>query len=99
MHAPAARFPLPVQGTAAARLPLRNAWESGEYNVIIMSYETCRADIAWLEPTRWLYVILDEGHIIKNAKTKVPHFYSDRCMCTHLRLPMLIENKRTFALL
>eukprot|EP00951_Prasinocladus_malaysianus_P036746 scaffold389250_cov42-Prasinocladus_malaysianus.AAC.3 len=35
-----------------------------------MSYESCRADIAWLEGTRWLYVVLGEGHIIKSAKTK-----------------------------
>ncbi|KAJ8093095.1 TATA-binding protein-associated factor mot1 [Marasmius tenuissimus] len=38
---------------------------------VITSYEVVRNDINNLEDTRWLYCILDEGHIIKNAKTKL----------------------------
>eukprot|EP00192_Tetraselmis_astigmatica_P001352 CAMPEP_0117692082 /NCGR_PEP_ID=MMETSP0804-20121206/26113_1 /TAXON_ID=1074897 /ORGANISM="Tetraselmis astigmatica, Strain CCMP880" /LENGTH=1797 /DNA_ID=CAMNT_0005505457 /DNA_START=126 /DNA_END=5519 /DNA_ORIENTATION=+ len=63
--------PLCYEGSSGGRLALQAEWDSGSYNVIIMSYETCRADISWLGPQRWLYAILDEGHIIKNAKTKV----------------------------
>ncbi|KAF8432415.1 SNF2 chromatin remodeling protein [Boletus edulis BED1] len=40
-------------------------------DVVITSYEVVRNDIASLEDINWLYCILDEGHIIKNAKTKL----------------------------
>lgn len=41
------------------------------YDVIITSYEVVRNDIANLQGYKWLYCILDEGHVIKNAKTKL----------------------------
>lgn len=40
-------------------------------DVVITSYEVVRNDIGSLEDINWLYCILDEGHIIKNAKTKL----------------------------
>ncbi|KAF8558525.1 hypothetical protein OG21DRAFT_1504270 [Imleria badia] len=40
-------------------------------DVVITSYEVVRNDIASLEDINWLYCILDEGHVIKNAKTKL----------------------------
>ncbi|KAI6111007.1 hypothetical protein F5141DRAFT_1111960 [Pisolithus sp. B1] len=40
-------------------------------DVIITSYEVVRNDISSLEDINWLYCILDEGHVIKNAKTKL----------------------------
>jgi TATA-binding protein-associated factor len=43
----------------------------GKYDVVITSYEAVRADIAELSQIDWLYCVLDEGHIIKNAKTKL----------------------------
>ncbi|KAF9453249.1 SNF2 superfamily chromatin remodeling protein [Macrolepiota fuliginosa MF-IS2] len=42
-----------------------------QYDVVITSYEVVRNDIANLEHLNWLYCILDEGHVIKNAKTKL----------------------------
>ncbi|KXN85489.1 putative helicase mot1 [Leucoagaricus sp. SymC.cos] len=42
-----------------------------QYDVVITSYEVVRNDIANLEHLSWLYCILDEGHVIKNAKTKL----------------------------
>lgn len=42
-----------------------------QYDVIITSYEVVRNDITNLEHLNWLYCILDEGHVIKNAKTKL----------------------------
>ena len=78
-----------AQGTSSQRKGLQSHWESGRYNVIIMSYESCRGDIEWLGPQRWLYTILDEGHIIKNAKTKA----SGRTpLCS------LVPNERLFLL-
>lgn len=42
-----------------------------QYDVVITSYEVVRNDIANFEHLNWFYCILDEGHIIKNAKTKL----------------------------
>lgn len=42
-----------------------------QYDVVITSYEVVRNDIGNLEHLNWLYCILDEGHVIKNAKTKL----------------------------
>lgn len=42
-----------------------------QYDIVITSYEVVRNDIANLETINWLYCILDEGHIIKNPKTKL----------------------------
>ena len=41
------------------------------HDVIITSYEVVRNDIANLANINWHYCILDEGHVIKNAKTKL----------------------------
>ena len=41
------------------------------HNVLIMSYENCRADVDWLSSFPWLYCVLDEGHMIKNPKSKI----------------------------
>jgi TATA-binding protein-associated factor len=42
-----------------------------QYDVIITSYEVVRNDVANLANLNWHYCILDEGHIIKNSKTKL----------------------------
>jgi hypothetical protein len=36
-----------------------------------MSYDIIRNDIEELSTINWNYCILDEGHIIKNGKTKI----------------------------
>jgi TATA-binding protein-associated factor len=40
------------------------------YDVIILSYEMLRKDIGSLGQLEYNYCILDEGHVIRNAKTK-----------------------------
>lgn len=40
-------------------------------NVIITSYDVIRKDIDYLGKLAWNYCILDEGHIIKNPKSKI----------------------------
>ncbi|KAI8381200.1 uncharacterized protein BYT42DRAFT_598127 [Radiomyces spectabilis] len=42
-----------------------------KYDVVIMSYDIIRNDIDDLSHITWNYCILDEGHIIKNGKTKI----------------------------
>ncbi|CAO1627101.1 unnamed protein product [Jaminaea pallidilutea] len=53
--------------------PTDRAYLQGEFNrhdVVVMSYEVLRNDIADLSKRSWNYCILDEGHMIKSAKTK-----------------------------
>ncbi|EJT51996.1 helicase [Trichosporon asahii var. asahii CBS 2479] len=61
----------PVQyvGNASQRASLRPHLK--QYDVVITSYEAVRNDIADLGRMNWLYCVLDEGHVIKNAKTKL----------------------------
>ena len=56
-------------GNANQRAYLRS--KLNKHDVVITSYETVRADIDYLGQIDWLYCVLDEGHIIKNAKTKL----------------------------
>ncbi|ERT01495.1 hypothetical protein HMPREF1624_02745 [Sporothrix schenckii ATCC 58251] len=43
----------------------------GKTDIVITSYDVCRNDIEVLENHSWNYVILDEGHLIKNPRTKI----------------------------
>ncbi|KAF8894499.1 SNF2 chromatin remodeling protein [Infundibulicybe gibba] len=61
----------PVLYTGNARERGRLLPKLKTYDVVITSYEVVRNDIASLEDLHWLYCILDEGHVIKNAKTKL----------------------------
>ncbi|XP_015108385.1 TATA-binding protein-associated factor 172 [Diachasma alloeum] len=40
------------------------------YRLVIASYDIVRKDIEFFENVQWNYCVLDEGHIIKNGKTK-----------------------------
>jgi SNF2 family DNA or RNA helicase len=39
-------------------------------DVVIMSYETLRSDVAWASAQPWLYAVLDEGHTVRNSKSQ-----------------------------
>ncbi|XP_014493831.1 TATA-binding protein-associated factor BTAF1 isoform X1 [Vigna radiata var. radiata] len=56
-------------GSAQERILLRDQF--CKHNVIITSYDVVRKDVDFLGQLLWNYCILDEGHIIKNAKSKV----------------------------
>ncbi|KAF7545626.1 hypothetical protein G7Z17_g9034 [Cylindrodendrum hubeiense] len=43
----------------------------GETDIIITSYDVCRNDSDILDKHNWNYVVLDEGHLIKNPKAKI----------------------------
>ncbi|KAK3864165.1 hypothetical protein Pcinc_030121 [Petrolisthes cinctipes] len=60
--------PLHYTGPPAERYKLRRYFP--EHNLIVASYDIVRNDIDFFSLIRWNYVILDEGHIIKNGKTK-----------------------------
>ncbi|EFI28392.1 Mot1 [Coprinopsis cinerea okayama7 len=61
----------PILYTGNARERSRMLPKLQQHDVVITSYEVVRNDIANLESLKWLYCILDEGHVIKNAKTKL----------------------------
>lgn len=56
-------------GSAQDRTALRSQFS--RHNVIVTSYDVVRKDIDHLKQLFWNYCILDEGHIIKNSKSKV----------------------------
>ncbi|EGN96198.1 hypothetical protein SERLA73DRAFT_170610 [Serpula lacrymans var. lacrymans S7.3] len=61
----------PILYTGNSRERSRILSKLAKHDVVITSYEVVRNDIASLEGLNWLYCILDEGHVIKNAKTKL----------------------------
>ncbi|PWN31835.1 uncharacterized protein FA14DRAFT_93569 [Meira miltonrushii] len=60
--------PLLYAGQPAERAKLQKQIHS--HDCIVTSYDTVRNDIDFLSKIEWLYCILDEGHVIKSAKTK-----------------------------
>ncbi|TRY73683.1 hypothetical protein TCAL_11089 [Tigriopus californicus] len=60
--------PLIYSGPLATRAELRPLFS--EFNVIITSYDVVRNDVDYFGRIAWNYVILDEGHVIKNGRTK-----------------------------
>ena len=40
-------------------------------NLVVTSYEVLRADVGYLSAIPWGYVVLDEGHVIRNPKSAV----------------------------
>ncbi|KAM6500628.1 SNF2 superfamily chromatin remodeling protein [Amanita muscaria] len=61
----------PILYTGNSRERVRLLGKLKSYDVVITSYEVVRNDISNIDDMNWLYCILDEGHIIKNAKTKL----------------------------
>ncbi|CDS01912.1 related to MOT1-transcriptional accessory protein [Sporisorium scitamineum] len=60
--------PLLYSGLPAERTRLQA--EIPRYDAVVMSYDVVRNDIAALSQISWNYCILDEGHVIRSAKTK-----------------------------
>ncbi|TYH92599.1 hypothetical protein ES332_A13G193200v1 [Gossypium tomentosum] len=56
-------------GSVQDRVALREQFD--KHNVVITSYDVVRKDAECLAQFPWNYCILDEGHIIKSAKSKI----------------------------
>ncbi|KAK3025985.1 hypothetical protein RJ639_042142, partial [Escallonia herrerae] len=56
-------------GSAQERSSLRTMF--AKHNVIVTSYDVVRKDIDYLRQLLWNFCILDEGHMIKNSKSKI----------------------------
>ncbi|KAL8593219.1 hypothetical protein ACOMHN_009874 [Nucella lapillus] len=61
--------PLMYVGPPAERLKLQK--KVNTHNLIVASYDVVRNDIEFFSALMWNYCILDEGHIIRNGKTKL----------------------------
>ncbi|XP_070579939.1 TATA-binding protein-associated factor 172-like [Ptychodera flava] len=61
--------PLHYTGPPAERTRLRSKVK--KHNLVVASYDIVRNDIDFFRGIDWNYCILDEGHIIKNGKTKL----------------------------
>lgn len=56
-------------GPPADRARLRDQLDKTD--IVITSYDICRNDSDVLTPYNWNYLVLDEGHLIKNPRAKV----------------------------
>ncbi|KAJ1774283.1 TATA-binding protein-associated factor mot1, partial [Coemansia sp. RSA 2523] len=63
--------PLAYAGAPSERRPLIPRIASNAADVVVMSYDVVRNDIELLSSQQWNYCVLDEGHVIKNARTKL----------------------------
>lgn len=66
--------PLHYTGPPSERLRLRTKVTqrlSHGQNLVIASYDIVRNDLDFFSSLRWNYCVLDEGHVIKNGKTKL----------------------------
>ncbi|KAK9499893.1 hypothetical protein O3M35_002836 [Rhynocoris fuscipes] len=61
--------PLQYAGPPAERERLMKK-QVKKHNLIVASYDIVRKDIDFFSSIHWNYCILDEGHVIKNGKTK-----------------------------
>ena len=59
------------KGSSDARRALQIQIRSGEFNVLITTYEYIIRDKAILSKVRWSYMIIDEGHRMKNHSNKL----------------------------
>ncbi|XP_050515682.1 TATA-binding protein-associated factor 172 isoform X1 [Diabrotica virgifera virgifera] len=60
--------PLQYNGSPTEREKLRHKFR--KFNLIVASYDIVRKDISFFSGIKWNYIILDEGHVIKNGKTR-----------------------------
>lgn len=56
-------------GTPPERKAIKDQLDKTD--IVITSYDVCRNDCEVLEKYSWNYVVLDEGHLIKNPKAKI----------------------------
>lgn len=60
--------PLHYYGLPIERERLRDKVKG--HNLVVASYDIVRKDVDFFKSIHWNYCVLDEGHIIKNGKTK-----------------------------
>ncbi|XP_036356640.1 TATA-binding protein-associated factor 172 [Octopus sinensis] len=72
--------PLHYTGPPGERVRLQKLVK--KHNLVVVSYDIVRNDIDFFGSIHWNYCILDEGHMIKNGKTKLSKAVKQLC-CNH----------------
>lgn len=62
---------LQYAGPPRTRARIRQATDLKSAALIVTSYDVLSNDLCHFENVKWNYAVLDEGHVIKNPKTKV----------------------------
>merc|ERR1719347_2236690 len=62
---------LSYKGSPAARRAVQGQIKAGRFNVLVTTYEYIIRDKALLSKIRWKYMIIDEGHRMKNHHCKL----------------------------
>jgi len=63
--------PLHYYGAPSDRQRLQRKLKDKHHNLVVASYDIVRNDCNFFLGVHWNYCVLDEGHIIKNSKTKL----------------------------
>ncbi|KAM7209261.1 hypothetical protein V8F20_000599 [Naviculisporaceae sp. PSN 640] len=56
-------------GSTSERRQIKDSLDKSD--IVVTSYDVCRNDIDIVERYSWNYIVLDEGHLIKNPKAKI----------------------------
>ncbi|KAI0685348.1 P-loop containing nucleoside triphosphate hydrolase protein [Cytidiella melzeri] len=65
------RFHAHESERARLKQSVRNG--EAEFDICVTTYEGFSAEDSWLKSRRWTYVVLDEGHKVKNSETQIAH--------------------------
>jgi ATP-dependent helicase STH1/SNF2 len=60
-----------IVGTPYARKSLQSELKKNNFNVLLTTYEYIIKDRPFLARIKWLYMIIDEGHRMKNTNSKL----------------------------
>ena len=82
---PPAALPLhhPLQGSPNQRRLLANTLKSGRFNVLLTTYEYVMKDKGPLSKLKWKYMIIDEGHRMKNHHCKLTQILNQYYVAPH----------------
>ena len=62
---------IPYRGNKPKRKSMHDQIKSGEFNILLTTYEFVMSDKAVLGKISWAYMIIDEGHRLKNKDGKL----------------------------
>ena len=71
------------KGSPKARSILANKLKNEKFNVVITTYDFIMRDKSSLNKIQWQYIIVDEGHRMKNSKSKFSNVLSNSYESAH----------------
>ncbi|XP_065904965.1 transcription activator BRG1-like isoform X2 [Dysidea avara] len=74
---------IPYKGTPQYRRTLHTQLKSGRFNVLITTYEYVMKDKGQLAKIKWKYMIIDEGHRMKNHHCKLTQTLNQHYIAPH----------------